>query len=87
MAPSGSICYHKITMKQKSITFRCSDRQNSRLCLELTRARRSRTDFLTAALECFLTYAEQSRIRKLNLFELVRDVDARHEGPSFEEQA
>ena len=74
-------------MKQKSITFRCSSNQNTRLSRELEHTNATRTDFITTALECFLAYAEQPHIISKNLFELVQDVDALSDGPRFEEQA
>ena len=74
-------------MKQKSITFRCSATQSARFTHALEQGNQNRTDFLTAALESFLSYAEQAHIQKLNLFELVQDVDAQGEGERFEQQA
>lgn len=74
-------------MKQKSITFRCSTCQNDRLNNALSHYASTRTDFITAALESFLTYAEQTHIRNKNLFELVQDIDALGDGPPFEKQA
>ena len=74
-------------MKQKSITFRCSACQNERLNHALAHSTATRTDFITAALESFLTYAEQTHIRNKNLFELVQDIDAQGDGPPFEKQA
>ncbi|MBO5684460.1 MAG: hypothetical protein J6R92_05880 [Akkermansia sp.] len=74
-------------MKQKSITFRCSSSQHARLNQKLKHTNSTRTNLITAALECFLTYAEQPHISSKNLFELVQDVDAQSKGPRFEEQA
>ena len=74
-------------MKQKSITFRCSTTQSTRVCSALEQLRMNRTDFLTSALESFLTYAEQTHIRNKNLFELVQDIDSQGDGPPFEKQA
>ena len=74
-------------MKQKSITFRCSSSQHARLNQELKHANATRTNFITTALERFLTYAEQPDISRKNLFELVQDVDEQSNGPRFEEQA
>lgn len=74
-------------MKQKSITFRCSACQNERLNHALAHSTATRTDFITTALERFLDYAEQADIRNKNLFELVQDIDAQGDGPSFEQQA
>lgn len=74
-------------MKQKSITFRCTAGQNARLSQALELSTINRTDFITAALECFLAYAEQTHIRSKNLFELVQDINASGNGTRFEEQA
>lgn len=74
-------------MNQKSITFRCSECQQARLNAAMSGSGLTRSDFIMAALEEFLNYAEQSDIRRKNLFELVQDIDAHGHGPSFAEQA
>ncbi len=74
-------------MKQKSITFRCSANQNKRLAEALNSTSLTRTEFITSALECFLAYSEHESIRAKDLFELVQDIDARSNGPSFADQA
>lgn len=79
--------YDARTMKQKSITFRCSPRQHQRLSTAMSDSRASRTHLITTALSNFLDYAEQEHIRHLNLHDLVRDIDVRSEGPPFREQA
>ena len=73
-------------MNQKSITFRCSEKQHERLLSALNDTPHTRTQFITTALECFLAYAEQEPIRRQNLFELVQGIDSLGGGPSFEEQ-
>lgn len=62
--------------KLKSVTFRCTKAQQQRMETALSGSAMSRTDFISAALEAFLTFAEQEENRKLNLFELVEKVDA-----------
>lgn len=74
-------------MIHKSITFRCSASQHARLHTAMADSGLTRSEFISAALEHFLDYAEQSEIRSKNLFELVQDVDAHGHGPSFAEQA
>lgn len=74
-------------MNQQSITFRCTEQQHARLNSALADSGLTRSDFICAALEHFLNYAEQSRIQRMDLFELVQDVDAHGDGPSFAEQA
>ena len=74
-------------MNMKSITFRCSESQHQRLLRALQENQCTRTDLITAALECFLSYAEQEHIRAKNLFALVEDIDTSGTGPSFAEQA
>lgn len=74
-------------MNQKSITFRCSGPQHSRLHSALNEHRCSRTELITQALESFLAYAEQDSVSRKNLFELVEDIDTHGAGPKFAEQA
>ncbi len=74
-------------MNQKSITFRCSLQQQSRLNEVLTDSGCSRTALISDALEAFLNYAEQDHIRRKNLFDLVEDIDTHGHGPCFAEQA
>lgn len=74
-------------MNMKSITFRCSESQHLRLLRALQENQCTRTDLITAALECFLSYAEQEHIRAKNLFALVEDIDTPGNGPSFADQA
>lgn len=76
-------------MKLKSITFRCSSAQFSRLqdVIRFTSVD-TRTSALASALEEFLEFAEQQDTRAMDLFALVERID--HEGehcPRFAEQA
>ena len=75
-------------MKLKSITFRCSPAQFSRL-EDAMRAQAvdTRTMALSCALEEFLEFAEQRETRALDLFALVDRVDNEGSGPRFAEQA
>ncbi|MBR2145156.1 MAG: hypothetical protein IKK73_04620 [Akkermansia sp.] len=74
-------------MNMKSITFRCSEQQNSRLNTARHQHACSRTSLITEALESFLSYAEQAHIRKKDLFALVEDIETSGDGTPFEEQA
>lgn len=74
-------------MNLHSVTFRCSAAQHERLEQALLHHKITRTEFILHALENFLDFAEQEEIKKLDLFELVEQVDAGTEGPRFEEQA
>lgn len=74
-------------MNLHSVTFRCSAAQHERLEQALLREGSTRTEFILNALETFLDFAEQEEIQKLDLFELVEQVDAGNTGPHFGEQA
>lgn len=74
-------------MKQKSITFRCTALQNERLEAVLENTETNRTGFIIAALTAFLNYAEQEEIRRRNLFELVKGIDALGDKGKFEDFA
>lgn len=75
-------------MKLKSITFRCSPAQFSRLEDSLRRSSiGTRTLALSYALEEFLSFVEQKEMRELDLFSLVQLVDREGQGPPFSEQA
>ena len=75
-------------MRLKSITFRCSAPQVSRLEEAMrTRSTETRTAFISAALEEFLNFAEQADVAKLDLFSLVEQVDAVGCGTPFKSQA
>lgn len=75
-------------MNPKSITFRCSGTQMHRMNRAMeTRADITRTQFLSAALEEFLNFAEQADTRRMDLFSLVERVDRVGEGKAFSEQA
>ena len=74
-------------MTMKSITFRCSDRQNERISHALRELACNRTELITTALESFLAYAEQPHIRQADLFSLVAGIDACGGESSFAEQA
>jgi len=75
-------------MKLKSITFRCSEAQLSRLeSAMLTTSTDNRTAFISQALDSFLSFAEQDDIKKLNLFELVEHVDETQNSIPFAQQA
>lgn len=74
-------------MNLKSITFRCTALQHSRMQAAVDMLATSRTNLITAALEAFLNYAEQERINRMNLFDLVEDIDATSSGPRFADEA
>ncbi len=75
-------------MKLKSITFRCSSAQLSRMeSAMLSTSAFSRTAFISEALSAFLAFAEQEEIQKLNLFELVDKVDSPQNSIPFSQQA
>lgn len=75
-------------MKLKSITFRCSEAQFSRLedAIRIS-STDTRTTALSEALEEFLDFAECQETRQLDLFALVDHVDRAGDGPTFAEQA
>ena len=75
-------------MKQKSITFRCSQAQFARLeaAMETTMIE-TRTSALSQALEEFLDFVEQPEAIAMDLFALVDYVDREGCGPKFSEQA
>lgn len=71
-------------MKQKSITFRCSQPQHSRLESALeTLSADSRSAFISSALEEFLALVEQEEVADMDLFALVDMVDSTGSGKSF----
>ena len=75
-------------MKLKSITFRCSSAQFSRLEEVIGSSEvDTRTRALSLALESFLDFAEQADSRSLDLFDLVHRVDHLGHGPAFADQA
>lgn len=77
-------------MNQKPITFRCSSPQLQRLesaMLHESKLNMNRTDFISVALESFLSFVEKDDISRLNLFELVERIDRNCPGPPFGEQA
>lgn len=75
-------------MKLKSITFRCSEAQMSRLESAMnTLECDNRTAVLSDALEAFLRFTEQEDIAGLNLFELVSRIDAEGSARAFASQA
>ena len=78
--------YVVAVMRQKPITFRCSAAQLERVDSALVALAKSRTAFITQALEQFLDYAESEEIRDLDLFALIARLDGMG-GPSFAEQA
>lgn len=64
-------------MNLRSITFRCSSTQLSRVVSAMSDlSTESRTAFITSALEDFLNFAEQEEISALDLFDLVAMVDS-----------
>ncbi len=64
-------------MNLRSITFRCSATQLSRVATAMSDlSAESRTAFITSALEDFLDFAEQEEISALDLFALVAMVDS-----------
>jgi hypothetical protein len=74
-------------MTMKSITFRCTAAQYEQLNNIHPGTACNRTELITAALDAFLTYAEQPRVRELNLFLLVKELDDSSQGPHFAELA
>lgn len=74
-------------MNQKSITFRCSAAQQLRLLNALKLSNGNRTDFIIAALEHFLLFAESESAQHMDLFAMVDYIDSIGHGPTFAEQA
>lgn len=73
-------------MKLKSITFRCTDTQQHRLEEEQQRSGMTRTDIICTALENFLRFSEQTSVKRLNLFELVAEIDTQCSGIRFSDE-
>ena len=78
--------YDAGTMHQKSITFRCPERLLQRLANLQQLTESNRTELITAALNAFLDYTGQEHICRMNLHELVRDIDSSGDGQPFCEQ-
>lgn len=74
-------------MNLKSITFRCTALQHGRMQAAVDMLATSRTNIITSALEAFLSYAEQEHISRMNLFDLVEDIDTVGNGPRFADEA
>ena len=75
-------------MNLKSITFRCSAAQLSRLEAAMQALEcENRTNILSTALEEFLHFAEQDEVAELNLFELVNRIDTEGSACAFATQA
>jgi hypothetical protein len=75
-------------MKLKSITFRCSAAQLSRIETAMqTLECDNRSNILATALEEFLHFAEQDDVATLNLFELVNRIDTEGAACAFATQA
>lgn len=73
----------------KSITFRCTTAQRTRLesALRLSQPGKNRTALIATALEEFLAFAEQEHIAALDLFELVARIDSTGSQAAFSQQA
>ena len=76
-------------MKAKAITFRCSQAQYDRMeaFIKALPTPMTRTAVLCTALEEFLNFAEEKKIRAMDLFELVDYLDRTGSGLRFSEQA
>lgn len=75
-------------MKLRSITFRCTVAQHSRLRQVMQKnLGDTRTSVLSAALEEFLDYVEHGEVRRMNLFDLVQHVEQQGSGARFSDQA
>lgn len=74
-------------MIARTITFRCSQAQLSRMDEAIRQTDSNRASLINESLEDFLTFAESPDSRSLDLFELVAAVDAQGEGPLFSELA
>ena len=73
-------------MKLKSITFRCSDAQYTRLHAALAKTPQNQTDLIRRALDSFLSFAERPEIRELDLFALVHAVEEGGDSTPFDHQ-
>lgn len=77
----------KREQKKQSVTFRCSEKQLARLMKFMEdHHQTNRSETITNAIKQFLDYAEQEEIRKLDLFQLVDDVNSKGEKILFEDQ-
>lgn len=75
-------------MKLKSVTFRCSEEQQTRLCQAMNRlSYETRTELLSCALEDFLHYVEQKDVAQLDLFELVQRINKEGSAREFSQQS
>lgn len=75
-------------MKLKSVTFRCSEEQQTRLCHAMNRlSYATRTELLACALEDFLHFVEQEDVAALDLFELVQRINQEGSARDFAQQA
>lgn len=74
-------------MNQKSITFRCSAAQQLRLLNAMKNSPGNRTEFILAALESFLQFAESAEVQQMDLFAMVDAINGIGNGPPFAEQA
>lgn len=75
-------------MKLQSITFRCAEAQLKRLKTAMNNlACPNRTILLSAAVEEFLHFAEQTEVKEMNLFEMVQHIDSIGSTHRFSTQA
>lgn len=75
-------------MKLKSVTFRCTEAQLTRLNTAMhTLECHNRTIILSAALEEFLLFAEQAETKEMDLFEMVQYIDTLGSTRRFAAQA
>ena len=75
-------------MKHKSVTFRCSKAQHTRVEEAVKQlGLENKSALLNAALDDFLSFAEQEHIAALNLFELVELIDNIGNAEKFASQA
>lgn len=74
-------------MIARTITFRCSQAQLSRMDDAIGQTDSNRATLINDSLADFLAFAERPDVRALDLFELVAAVDEQGESCPFSEQA
>lgn len=74
-------------MITRTITFRCSQAQLSRMDSAIAQTDSNRAALINDSLEDFLAFAERPDVQALDLFALVAAVDEQGEGCPFSEQA
>lgn len=75
-------------MELRSITFRCTDKQLSRMEKAMReRKNHNRTALISLALEEFLDFAERKDVKDQDLFSLVERVDALDPRHPFRKEA